>query len=321
MPDHHTTLVTGAGGFLGRHLVRLLAEQGTKVRASDRGPEAKAWFDGLGVDYVTADLRRPETLRRLFDGDIDRVFHLGAICNFSTPYAELAPINVIGVRHITELALATGVRRFVHVSSTSVYGRYRGRPLTEDGPREPQDDYGRSKTAGEDELFGAMARGLSATVARPCTVYGPGCTDGAGKAFSRRTSIPAIPGSGRQKLANVRVEDVARALVHLSVTDAAAGQVYNVADRSQPTLEQALTLAARTFGARPPRLHLPLRLLSVVARVEGAIARRRGKVPDLERDAVRYLQDDYIVDASKLAATGFELHYPEFAASLAQMVA
>jgi UDP-glucose 4-epimerase len=311
--------VTGAAGFVGRHLVQHLREQGATVRASDRGDASKAFFDALGVEYVAADLTRPETLRPLFDGNVDRVFHLGAVCNFSTPYAKLHPINVVAVEHITELALAHEVRCFVHVSSTSVYGRYRGAPFTEQSPQEPQDDYGRSKKAGESAVSRAIDRGLPAILCRPCTVYGPGCTEGAGKAFSRRTSIPAIPGHGRQRLANVRVEDVARALVHLSGTSGAIGQAFNIADGSQPTLDRAFKLAAEVFGGRPPRLHLPLGLLAVLARAQGFIAECRHTIPDLESDAVRYLHDDYVVDASKLKATGFEHRYPDFETSLAQM--
>jgi UDP-glucose 4-epimerase len=311
--------VTGAAGFVGRHLVQHLRAQGATVRASDRGDASKGLFDALGVEYLAADLTRPETLRPLFDGDVDRVFHLGAVCNFSTPYAQLHPINVVAVERITELALAHDVRCFVHVSSTSVYGPYRGTPFTEESPQEPQDDYGRSKQAGETIVWRAVDRGLPAIVCRPCTVYGPGCTEGAGKAFSRRTAIPAIPGHGRQKLANVRVEDVARALVHLAGTRGALGQAYNVADDSQPTLGRALTLAAEVFGSQPPRLHVPLGLLAVLARGQGFVAARRHTIPDLELDAVRYLRDDYVVDASKIAATGFALRHPDFETSLMQM--
>ncbi|MBP1689891.1 MAG: hypothetical protein H6Q34_464 [Deltaproteobacteria bacterium] len=311
--------MTGAAGFVGRHLVQHLREQGATVRASDRGDASKAFFDALGVEYVAADLTHPETLRPLFDGNVERVFHLGAVCNFSTPYAQLHPINVVAVARITELALAHEVRCFVHVSSTSVYGRYRGMPFTEQSPQEPQDDYGRSKRAGERAVARAIERGLPAILCRPCTVYGPGCTEGAGKAFSRRISIPAIPGHGRQRLANVRVEDVARALVHLSDTREAIGQAFNIADGSQPTLGRALTLAAEVFGSRPPRLRLPLGLLAVLARAQGFIAAHRHTIPDLESDAVRYLRDDYVVDASKLTATGFVCRYPDFETSLAQM--
>lgn len=314
-----TTLVTGACGFIGRYLVARLVEHGVGVRATDRLPAAPPGLLPSGVEYREADLRRPATLGPLFEGEVDRVFHLGAICNFSVAYRELAPVNVQGVDQLTRLALGARIRRFVHVSSTSVYGPYRGTPFTEDAPRAPGDDYGRSKRDGEDVVFARMREGLPATILRPCTVYGPGCTDGAGKAFSRPTSIAAIPGNGRQRLSNVRVEDVAAAALHLVSIDGAVGQVYNLADDSHPTVREVLTLAAQTFGARPPRISLPLELVKVVARVGQLVARWSGKIPDLEYDAVRYLADDYLVDCAKLKGTGFELQYPDFTASMAQL--
>jgi UDP-glucose 4-epimerase len=271
------------------------------------------------VEYVGADLTRPETLPPLFEGDVDRVFHLGAICNFSTPYHQLYPTNVLGVEHITRLALKAGVKCYIHVASTSVYGPYRGTPFREDDPRNPQDDYGRSKRDGENVVFRRMEEGLPAIITRPCTVYGPRCTDGAGKAFSRPTSIKAIPGSGRQLLSNVRAEDVAGAVYHLSLLNEAVGQVYNIADDSHPTVEEALTLAAEAFSTKPPKLHLPLWLVKASARFEGWRALRKGGVPDLEYDAVRYLYDDYVVDNSKLKATGYKFIYPDFRESMRQM--
>ena len=205
------------------------------------------------------------------------------------------------------------------MTSTSVYGRYAGTPFTEESPRKPKDDYGRSKRDGEDMLFQRMDRGLPAVVVRPCTVYGPRCADGAGKAFSRPTSIAAIPGSGRQLLANIRAEDVAAAAVHLSGLDAAVGEVYNLVDDSRPTLEEALTLAAQTFETKTPSLHLPLFLVRALARVDGFVSGLRGRIPDLEYEAARYLSDDYVVDNTKLKATGYEFIYPDFVESMAQM--
>ncbi len=294
------TLVTGAAGFMGSHLVEYLVSKGVRVRATARPRQDTSFFDRLGVEFVGSDLTKPETLPALFEGGVDRVFHLGAICNFSTPYRKLYATNVVGVEHITRLALEAKVKRFVHVASTSVYGPYRGTPFTEDSPREPQDDYGRSKRDGENVVMQRINEGLPAVITRPCTVYGPRCTDGAGKVFSRPTSIFAIPGSGKQLLSNVRAEDVAAAVEHLSCLDEAEGQVYNIADDSHPTVEEALTLAADAFGAKPPTLHLPLWLIGIVARFNGLIFRFTGKVPDLEYDAVRYLYDDYVVDNSKL---------------------
>ena len=314
-----TTLVTGAAGFIGRQLVEHLAALGAQVRATDLPREDTSYFHSQGVEFVAADLTRPESLPALFDGAVDRVFHLGAICNFSTPYQKLRPTNVLGVEHITRLALDAGVKRYVHVSSTSVYGPYHGTPFKEDGPRNPQDDYGRSKRDGEDIVWRRMEEGLAAVIARPCTVYGPGCSDGAGKVFSRPTSIGAIPGNGRQLLSNVRAEDVAAAVVHLSHLDEAVGKAFNIADDSHQTVEEALTIAAGTFGAKPPRLHLPLAVVKAFARIDGVVSRMRGRIPDLEYDAARYLANDYVVDNTMLKSTGYKLIYPDFVESMKQI--
>lgn len=313
------TLVTGAAGFMGRHLVSYLAGRGGRVRATARPKKDLSFFEQLGVEFVAADLTRPETLPPLFEGRVDRIFHLGAICNFSTPYEKLHPTNVVGVQRITQLALEAGVKCYVHVGSTAVYGPYRGTPFVEDGPRAPQDNYGRSKRDGEDVVWSMIEKGLPAILTRPCTVYGPGCTDGAGKAFSRPTSISAIPGHGRQLLSNIRAEDVAAAVDHLSRRDDAVGRAFNLAEDSHPTVAEALTLAAEAFGGKPPTLHLPLGLVRLGARVEGWRAALRGVVPDLEYDAVRFLADDYIVDNSRLKQTGCQLQFPDFRQSMRQM--
>jgi nucleoside-diphosphate-sugar epimerase len=313
------TLVTGAAGFMGSHVVEYLANRGVRVRATARPRKATPFFDALGVEFVGADLTKPETIPPLFEGDVDRVFHLGAICNFSTPYEKLYPTNVLGVERITEAAMNAGVKVFVHVASTSAYGPYQGHPFREDDPREPQDDYGRSKRDGEDVVLRRIKEGLPAIMTRPCTVYGPRCNDGAGKAFSRPTSIDAIPGSGKQLLSNIRSEDVAAAVEYLSHREESIGQIYNLADDSNPTVEEALTLAAQVFGTKPPKMHVPLGIVKAMAKVQGWTAARKGEIPDLEYDAVRYLYDDYIVDISKLKATGFELQYPDFAESMKQI--
>jgi len=313
------SLVTGAAGFMGSHVVEHLAAKGVRVRATARPRKDISFFENLGVEYVAADLTKPETLPPLFEGDVDRVFHLGAICNFSTPYEKLHPTNVEGVAHITGLALKKRVKCFVHVTSTSVYGYYTGTPYSESDVRHPENDYGRSKAAGEDIVFRRIEEGLPAVIIRPCTVYGPRCTDGAGKAFSRPTSISAIPGSGQQLLSNIRAEDVARAVEHLSLKEGLTGEVFNIAEDTNPTLEEALVLASRTYRTQVPSLHLPLGIVKLSARIDGLVSGFKGKIPDLEYEAVKYLYYDYVVNTNKLKQTGFRLQFPDFSESMKQL--
>jgi nucleoside-diphosphate-sugar epimerase len=205
------------------------------------------------------------------------------------------------------------------VTSTSVYGYYKDRPFTETTEREPMDNYGKSKRDGENVVFKRMEEGLPTIIVRPCTVYGPRCNDGAGKVFSRPSAITAIPGSGSQKLSNIRAEDTADAMIHLSEMDKAIGQIYNLSDDSNPTVKEALTLAAETFRTSSPKLHLPLSIVRLVARMDGWVSGLRGKIPELEYDATKYLDNDYIVDNSKLKQAGYKLNYPDFTSSMKQL--
>ncbi len=313
------SLVTGAAGFMGSHVVEYLVEKGIRVRATARPRKDLSFFEKLGVEYVPADLTDPETIPRLFEGEVDRVFHLGAICNFSTPFEKLYPTNVRGVDLITEEARRKGVKCFVHVTSTSVYGYYQGTPFREEDERNPGDAYGKSKKAGEDIVFEKIKQGFPAIVIRPCTVYGPRCNDGAGKAFSRPSTIAAIPGSGKQLLSNIRAEDVAAAVYHLSERPDTYGETYNIAEDSNPTLQEALVLAAETYGTKIPTLKLPLGIVKLTAVIDGFLSGMKGKIPDLEYTAVKYLYYDYVVDNRKLADTGFKMEFPDFGQSIRQL--
>lgn len=314
-----TSLVTGATGFVGRHVVAHLRSHGVRVRAAALPKDDTRELESLGAEIVRADLTLPDTLPPLFAGDVDRVFHLGAICNLSTPYRVLHAVNVAGVERITALAVGAAVRTFVHMSSTSVYGPYRGIPFVESAPCLPQDDYGRSKRDGENVVWQRMREGLPAVILRPCTVYGPGCGDGAGKVFSRPSRLGAIPGDGAARLSNVRVEDVAAAAYYLSTRDDAVGEAFNIADCSHPTIKHALQLAAEAYQTPMPRMHVPLPIVSAFAYARGAVARLTRRIPDLEPDAVRYLYDDYLVSNAKLLTTGYRFLYPDFAESMHEL--
>lgn len=314
-----TTLVTGANGFIGFELLKELSKDpNLKIRVTDLRNDRIQSIKNPNIEFVRSDIRKESELRHLFEG-VDRVFHVAGICNLSTPYETLKPINVNAVDKITDIALETKVKAYIHFSSSSVYGTYKGTPFQETDVCFPLDAYGKSKYDGEQIVLSKIPKGLSAVILRPCTVYGPGCNDGAGKVFSRSGKIAGIPGNGKQRLANVRVEDVASAAIYFSKREAVFGGIFNLADNSHPTLEEALDLAAEAFGSKINKIHIPLGILKVLAKLEAPIAKLRGKIPDLEFEAIKYLYNDYYMDNRKLKSVGYSLKYPDFKSSILKM--
>jgi NAD dependent epimerase/dehydratase len=177
-------LVTGAGGFIGGHLVERLVRDGARVRALVRynSRNERGTLDWLApeavrdVEVMLGDLRDVESVARAVAGT-EIVLHLGA--QIAIPYSFVNPrdffeTNVLGSLNVAQAALDQGVGRVVHTSTSEVYGTARQIPITEDHPLEPQSPYAASKVAA-DKLMDSFHRsfGLPVTVLRPFNTYGP----------------------------------------------------------------------------------------------------------------------------------------------------
>ena len=177
-------LVTGAGGFIGSHLVERLVAEGRHVRAfveyDSRG--SWGWLDDVGADtrdaieVIAGDIRDSHAVRQAMTG-CDTVFHLAALIGI--PYSYLAPesyvdTNVTGTLNIVQAATDLGVERIVHTSTSEVYGTAQYVPIDEAHPLNPQSPYAATKV-GADQI--ALSYGLSfgtpVTVVRPFNTFGP----------------------------------------------------------------------------------------------------------------------------------------------------
>jgi NAD dependent epimerase/dehydratase len=177
-------LVTGAGGFIGGHLVAELVRQGASVRAFVRynSRNERGTLDWLHRDIVTeldvvlGDLRDVESVANAVEGT-DVILHLGA--QVAIPYSYVNPrdffeTNVLGTLNVAQAALRECVERLVHTSTSEVYGSAQTIPITEQHPLEPQSPYAASKLAA-DKLMDAWHRSfdLPVTILRPFNTFGP----------------------------------------------------------------------------------------------------------------------------------------------------
>jgi nucleoside-diphosphate-sugar epimerase len=241
-------LVTGAAGFIGSHLCETLLDRGHTVRGVDafttfydparkrdnlRGLLRSTGFELAATDLASAS---PRTLRRLLDG-VEAVVHLagepGVTHSWGESFGRYVERNVLATQRLLEALPAHGVRRFVHASSSSVYGSG-GKVLRATGEPRPASPYGVTKLAGE-TLVGAYAaeRDLPAAILRYFSVYGPRQRpDMAAHRFVEALldgRPPTVYGDGRQVRDFTYVGDVVAATVAALDADLPQGAVLDVA--------------------------------------------------------------------------------------------
>ena len=256
-------LVTGGNGFVGRHVVSTLRERGDRVRVLALPHEDTDALPGRGISVFRGDIRRPETLVAPMRG-VDSVLHLAAMMDVWRPFEDYHAVNVEGTENVCRAALAAGVRRLVHMSSSSVYGMALGRPADERFPLRPFNDaYPQTKAAGDAAVRRMLAAaGLPAVIGRPDQILGPGDHLHFGRMADRlRAGWGFIVGKGDNALPLVYVGDVVQGLLLALDDDRAAGETYNIANDRPLTQAQLLRAIAREVAASPPRLHLPYRAL------------------------------------------------------------
>ena len=180
-------LVTGADGFIGSHLVESLVEAGASVRALAcyNSFNSWGWLDTVPclnrIEVISGDIRDPHFCT-VITKDIDIIFHLAAL--IAIPYSYKAPdsyvdTNIKGTVNICQSALANGVKRVLHTSTSEVYGTARYVPIDEHHPLTPQSPYSASKIGADAmALSFHYAFGLPVTVVRPFNRTGPAVCPG-----------------------------------------------------------------------------------------------------------------------------------------------
>jgi len=243
-------LVTGGAGFIGSHLVRQLAARAAAVTVVDNLSNGRAenLADVLGprCRLVVSDVRQLDTVKALLEG-VDTVFHLaclGVRHSLHSPM-ENHEVNATATLGLLEAARAAGSGRFVHVSSSEVYGTAMAVPMNEDHPTRPATVYGAAKLAGESYARAQyLTHGFSTVVVRPFNAYGP-CSHHEGdcgevipkfvlRGLADRPLI--IFGDGEQTRDFTYVEDTAQGILAAATSPEAVGRTFNLGSGREITI-------------------------------------------------------------------------------------
>lgn len=283
-----SAFVTGAGGFLGMHLVAALQADGVTVRALAHSADSATRLRSAGVTVVEGDLGDTAVLTRALTPASDVVFHVAAD---TTPWRRLRArqyaVNVDGTAAVLAAAIAAGVPRFVHTSSVAVYGLAEDRPIDETLPRlgsEGPIHYAYTKALAEAQVLAADRAGrIGTAVLQPSHILGPGDRHNWSR-LARLLAAHQLPGAppGIGCFADVRA--VARA--HMAAArDPRHGECWLLGGVEAPFAELVQALAA-AIGVPAPRRRVPRALLTLNALFDEARAAVSGREPALTREGV-----------------------------------
>jgi nucleoside-diphosphate-sugar epimerase len=253
-------LITGAGGFIGSHLVDSQLEHGHHVRAVDLHLDLLSHQAGhLCLEAIRGDISEKDVVQKLVEG-IDVVYHLAsAHLNVSLSNDHYRQVNVGATMALLEAAKQASVKRFVHCSSVGVIGDVKHPPADETTECHPVNIYERTKLEGEETALNFVRRtGFPVVVVRPAWVYGPRCPRTA-KLF-RTISKGQFPifGNGKNMRHPVYITDAIRGLELCAETPNIDGEVFIIAGEVPVESRELVNLIGRQLNARTQRMHFPI---------------------------------------------------------------
>lgn len=320
-------LVTGACGFTGSHVVDMLHQKGCDLRATDMAQADRKYLPD-DVEFVSSDLTDRKSLEKVVNG-VDIIFHTAAIFNFSAPWNLLKSVNIDGMENLCEAALECGVKRLLSWSTCGVYGKIdpKKMPITEDHPKTPIDNYGKSKLM-QDKIAHKYyeEKGLPITIVRPGVVYGPRSIYGAAYIITELAKLPIIPLplNFNIKLSPINVKDIAGAAIFLSAQDAAVGEEFHIVDCSGATVAQFMSYIAVFLNKPTIPMFVPISLAKNGGLIVAEIAERITKLTKIklpiEKDPIRHFSSSLDVSNEKLLNLGYKMLYPDVRIGLIETI-
>lgn len=295
-------LVTGAAGFIGRHLVPALQQEGYRVRAALRVTASGPWDEVSLVGDIGPATHWDPALDQ-----VDHVVHLAALAH-RPPRDELRlreayhRVNAEGTWRLAEAARAAGVRRVVLLSSVAVTGSFASSPVHQETPPAPDTPYGLSKAQAEEGLSRCLAEGRTDwCILRPPLVYGPGNPGNMARLLRLlRVPLPLPLGMIENRRSFCFVGNLTSATCAVLTAPAASRQVFLVADAEVVSTPELLRLLGKVSGYPVHLLRVPRGALAAAAAAGDLLGGLLQSNVGLDSHALGRLAGSLEVDASGL---------------------
>ena len=258
-----TWLITGGAGFLGIHVCKYLIQKNQKVISYDIA-QIPAQEKPSQLLEVTADIRNNDELKKIIKG-VDYVVHCAGALALATP-EEIDSVNVKGTKNVLDVCVDYGVKRFVYISSTAVYGMPKYHPIYEDAPLDPMGYYGVAKAKAEEHI--RSVNDIEWIILRPKSFIGTGRLGIFQILFDWIESGRKIPilGNGENIFQLLSVEDFTEA-IYLSALYATPNEIYNIGAKDFGTVNEDVGAMLKEANTGARLFHFPSKPVKVILRM------------------------------------------------------
>jgi nucleoside-diphosphate-sugar epimerase len=273
-------LITGATGFIGRHVVDACGQRNHQVSALVRPSSDTREIEQLGATLYRGDLNDAAVVRAAVT-EADVVVHCAAKVGDWGPVDDYRKVNVEGLRGVLDGCKGQALSRFIHISSLGVYAARHHYGTDENAPlpRRHRDGYSQSKIEAEQLALRYYDEfGVPVVVLRPGFVYGPGDRAVMPRLIEglRQRAVRYVGGRGRRALNTIYVGNLMHAIFLAIENEQAVGQVFNLGDGEAVTKRRFIEAVADALGLPHPHLMPPYWLGWIVTWCSEKLARLRG---------------------------------------------
>jgi farnesol dehydrogenase len=296
-------LVTGVTGFLGGRIASRLAASGHAIRGFVRDPEA--WSDRpTGAETAVGDVVDKVAVRRAATG-CDAIVHCAAMVrSWAEDRAEFDRVNVEGLRHVLDAAIASETR-VLYTSSFLALGPTEGTIANEESPRTavvPRNDYERTKIEADHLARAAIAGGVRLVLLYPGVVYGPGRLTAGNHVVQNlllhaRGKLPGILGAGDRRMSFAYIDDVTAGF-DAALTRAKDGTSLILGGDNKTLVDLFADFQAAT-GIEPPKRKIPYAIARMVGRLQRWRAEMFGVEPELTDEVVRIYANEWAYSSAR----------------------
>lgn len=314
-------LVTGASGFLGKHLVRRLSAHGQPVRALYyNNPPSEADIALPNIQWQKADLLDVFDVEEVMQ-DVTHIYHCAAIVSFQpSGHQQMLHFNPESTANIVNQAIDQGIEKLVYVSSVAALGRSGAeqKEITEEeewGESGYNTAYGISKYLAETEVWRGVGEGLNAVIVNPGIILGEGDFN-EGSAELMKVAYKEFPFYTKGTTGWTDVKDVAQLLCELMVSEHEAERY--IVSAGNYSYQQVFTLMAAALGKKPPHIYANSFITNMVWRW-GKLQSLFGKRPVITKETAANAHSNSLYNNQKLLAALPSFHYTPIEETIQRM--